>query len=136
MPPKPTYEELAQRVKELERKALEGKQTGEEIIKRQRFLESVLYSAPDAIVTLNSAHRILDWNPGAERLFGYRRDEAIGNSLDDLVSREQAYVEASAITQQVLAGEILHPLETVRYRKDGTPVNVIAAGAPIQVGGN
>jgi two-component system cell cycle sensor histidine kinase/response regulator CckA len=135
MPPKSTYEELEQRVKELERKAIEGQQTGEEIIKRQRFLESVLYSAPDAIVTLNSAHRILDWNPGAERLFGYRRDEAIGNNLDDLVSRGHAFVEATAITQQVLAGEILHPLETVRYRKDGTPVNVIAAGAPIHVGG-
>ncbi len=135
MPPKPTYEELEQTVKELERKAIEEKQTGEEIIKRQRFLESVFYSAPDAIVTLDSAHRILDWNPGAERLFGYRRTEVVGHDLDDLVARDQAFVEATANTQQVLAGEILHPRETVRYRKDGAPVNVIAAGAPIHVDG-
>jgi PAS domain S-box-containing protein len=135
MPPGPTYEELQRRVDELEKQAVEGQQDKWEIIKRQRFLESVLYSAPDAIVTLDARHQILDWNPGAEKLFGYSRDEVIGLDLDVLVARDQAFVEASGITRQVLAGEVLHPLETVRYRKDGTAVNVIAAGAPIHMGG-
>jgi len=135
MPPGPTYEELQRRVDELEKQAVEGQQDKWEIIKRQRFLESVLYSAPDAIVTLDARHQILDWNPGAEKLFGYSRDEVIGRDLDVLVARDQAFVEASGITRQVLAGEVLHPLETVRYRKDGTAVNVIAAGAPIHMGG-
>lgn len=135
MTPGPTYEELQRRVEELEKQAVEGHQNKWEIIKRQRFLESVLYSAPDAIVTLDSRHNILDWNPGAEKLFGYSRDEVIGRDLDELVARDQAFVEASGITRQVLAGEVLHPLETVRYRKDGTTVNVIAAGAPIHMSG-
>ena len=135
MPPGPTYEELQRRVEELEKQAVEGHQNKWEIIKRQRFLESVLYSAPDAIVTLDSRHHILDWNPGAEKLFGYSREEVIGQDLDALVARDKAFVEASEITRQVLAGEVLHPLETVRYRKDGTTVNVIAAGAPIHMSG-
>jgi PAS domain S-box-containing protein len=135
MPPGPTYEELQRRVEELEKQAVEGHQNKWEIIKRQRFLESVLYSAPDAIITLDSRHHILDWNPGAEKLFGYSREEVIGQDLDALVARDQAFVEASGITRQVLAGEVLHPLETVRYRKDGTTVNVIAAGAPIHMSG-
>ncbi len=49
-----------------------------EIHRRQKFLESVLYHAPDAIVTLDEKHRIIDWNPGAVKMFGYSPGEVIG----------------------------------------------------------
>jgi PAS domain S-box-containing protein len=106
-----------------------------ELARRRKFLESVLHQAPDAIVTLDARNRVRDWNPGAERLFGYTREEAEGRSLDDLVARDAEAREAAAITARVLSGETLQPLETQRYRKDGTPVSVIASGAPILVGG-
>lgn len=107
----------------------------EEIRRRQQFLESVLYHAPDAIVTLDERHRVIDWNPGAVKMFGYSPEEAIGIQLDDLVARHHHHAEAGRKTAQVLSGRRVEAFETVRYRKDGTPLHVIAAGSPILVEG-
>ena len=46
---------------------------------------AILESALDAIVALDSEGRILDFNPAAERLFGYRRSNVLGNFLSDLI---------------------------------------------------
>jgi len=105
-----------------------------EIRNRQQFLESVLYHAPDAIITMDASHRVIDWNPGAVKMFDYTAEEAIGRQLDDLVAPGEAHREAETITRQVLAGKRIEAFETIRYRKDGAPVNVIAAGSPIRVG--
>ncbi len=107
----------------------------EENLKRKRFLESLLYHAPDAIVTLDSEHRVMDWNPGAVAMFGYTPEEAIGRPLDELVARGKKHAEACRKTRQVLSGRRLEAFETVRYRKDGSPLRVIAAGSPIMVDG-
>ncbi|MFW6147085.1 MAG: PAS domain-containing hybrid sensor histidine kinase/response regulator [Thermodesulfobacteriota bacterium] len=111
------------------------KEAEKEIEKREKYLESVLYNAPDAIITLDASHHVLEWNPGAEQIFGYTRDEAIGKNLDDLVACPDIADEARSYTQQVLSGKRLLPTETVRYRRDGTPVNVILAGSPILMDG-
>jgi len=105
-----------------------------EIEERQVYLEGVLRDAPDAIVTLDARHRIAEWNAGAERLFGYSQEEAIGHNLDDLVTNPDVFEEAAGFTQAVLGGKELPPTEAVRYRKDGSPVDVIVAGSPILVG--
>ncbi|MBL0716271.1 MAG: PAS domain S-box protein [Desulfosarcina sp.] len=105
----------------------------EEIRQRRQFLESVLYHAPDAIVTLDATHRVIDWNQGAVQIFGYTPDEAIGTLLDDLVARNTAHREAGRKTRQVLSGQRVEAFETIRYHKDGSPVHVIAAGSPIMV---
>jgi PAS domain S-box-containing protein len=115
-----------------ERKLLE-----QQIEERRLYLESVLACAPDAIVALDATHNILEWNPGAERLFGYGREEALGRNIDHMITHSdtQVYQEAVDYTRQVLAGGTIPPSEAVRYRKDGTPVDVIVAGAPILVRG-
>jgi PAS domain S-box-containing protein len=103
--------------------------------KRQRYLESVLASAPDAIVTMDPQHRVVDWNTGAEKLFGYQEQEVIDKDLDMLITREENLEEAIAFTQLISKGEMLLPTEAVRYRRGSSPVNVIIAGAPIVVDG-
>lgn len=127
--------ELRHRIVELEASEIERKQSEEEIKKRQKYLEAVLHDAPDAIITLDASHHVLEWNPGAEKIFGYTRDEAVGKNLDDLVSGPDVVDEAKANTKKVLSGQNLSPTETIRYRKDGTAVNVIVAGSPIQIDG-
>jgi PAS domain S-box-containing protein len=102
---------------------------------RRRYLEAVLTSVPDAIVTLDKQHRVVEWNPGAEVLFGYSPEETIGRELDSLVTAADTFEEATAITRRVMAGEDVPPTETVRYRQDGSPVAVTLAGSPILVGG-
>jgi len=127
--------ELRHRIVELEALQMERGRSEDETRKRQEYLEAVLREAPDAIVTLDASHRILEWNPGAERIFGYTRYEAAGKNLDDLVTQPDVADEARAATRKVLSGENLFPFETIRYRRDGTPVNVIAAGSSIEIEG-
>ncbi len=115
-----------------ERKRLE--QVSEE---RRLYLESVLDCTPDAIVTTDARHIVSEWNPGAEQLFGYTPQEAVGHDLDELITApdKEMLQEATGLTQRVLDGEPVLPFETIRYRKDGTSVHVTAAGAPILVEG-
>ena len=131
----PTYDQLLQRVNRLEKRQKEQRRVEEELAKRQKYLESVIHHAPDAIVTLDSSHRVLEWNPGAESIFGYTCEEVLGRDLDDLISRDSVIQEARDITRRVMNGKSLPPLETVRYTKNGTPVQVIASGSPIFLDG-
>jgi len=112
------------------------RQLEQQIEERRVYLEGVLACAPDAIVTLDAHHHVLEWNRGAEELFGYSQEEAFGRNVDDLIAVFDAgtFDEATGLTRQVLGGEPVPPTETVRYRKDGTPIDVIVAGAPIPVG--
>ncbi len=103
----------------------------EEIEERRMYLEGVLGAAPDAIVTLDAHHRIVEWNAGAERLFEYSRKEVIGQNIDCLVTSTDTFEEVVGFTKMVMSGEGLSPVETIRYRKDGSPVDVIVAGSPI-----
>lgn len=95
----------------------------------------MLESAPDAIVTLDENHRIIDWNRGATELFGYSKEEVVGRDVDCIISRQDTILEARSYTEKVLGGERIPPVETVRYRRDGTPVDVLLSGAPIIVDG-
>ncbi len=114
--------------------AIENARLFEEIEERRLYLETVLGAAPDAIVTLDDRFQVVEWNAGAERLFGYSREEAVGQHLDHLVTSPDVLKEAIGFTQRVLGGKELPPTEAVRYRKDGSPVDVIVAGSPIFVG--
>jgi diguanylate cyclase (GGDEF)-like protein/PAS domain S-box-containing protein len=119
----------------VQRDITQRKRAEREIEERRLYLEGVLGAAPDAIVTTDARHRIVEWNSGAERLFGYSREEVIGQNLDHLITNPDVFEEAIGFTQAVMSGKDLPPVETVRYRKDGSPVDVIVAGSPILVGG-
>jgi PAS domain S-box-containing protein len=101
---------------------------------RQMYLEGVLSAVPDAIVTLDAEHKVVEWNPGAQRLFGYTPQEAIGWDLDNLITNPDVFDEAVGFTRTALNRQPVGPLETVRYRQDGSPLDVILSGAPIFVG--
>ncbi len=122
----------------LYRDITEEKRLEREAEERRLYLESVLHSAPDAVITADNKQMILEWNPGAERLFGYTSDEVVGKNIDDLITghNSNALKEAAYLTQQVLVDKRgVPPTETIRYRKDGTPVDVIVSGSPIVMGG-
>ncbi len=109
-------------------------ETARELEKRRLYLESVLSAAPDAIVTLNARHLISEWNRGAEKLFGYSASEVIGKNLDNLIATQEVIDEATNLTKLAMKGQEISPMETIRYKKDRSPVNVILAGSPILVG--
>ncbi len=111
----------------------ERKQAEIEVQKRQVYLESVLHNAPEAIVTLDASNLVLEWNPGAEQIFGYTRQEVVGKNIDDLIALPEVHQEATTLTRKALSSRKIPPRKTVRYRKDGTPVPVILAAAPILI---
>ena len=102
---------------------------------RQEYLEGVLKSAPDAIVTLSADSYVTGWNKGAERLFGYTSGEAIGKNIDTLVADGDPakFEEAVGFSNQVSSKIHVDPFETIRFCKDGSPVNVILSGSPVLV---
>jgi PAS domain S-box-containing protein len=113
-----------------ERKALEQKTE-----ERRRYLEGILQSSHDAIVTLNQDCTVREWNPGAEALFGYSAEEAAGRHIDSLVTggNDERHAEARELSEEVKRGSIIASQEALRYRKDGTSVPVLLSAAPIRI---
>lgn len=72
----------------LQRRASTGNVSGQEML-TMFFAEAgyrqLVQTAADAIVVLDPALRVLLWNPAAETIFGYTRDEAVGMSFPNLV---------------------------------------------------
>ena len=103
---------------------------------RRLYLERVLACTPDAIVALDNQNRVREWNAGAEKLFGYSREEASGCDIDELIAALDAemFQEAKSLTRQVIAGEMVPSTETIRYRRGGSPVEVSVAASPILIG--
>ena len=48
-------------------------------------LEKLVEAAGDAVVAADAEGRITLWNPAAERIFGFSRGEALGQSLDIII---------------------------------------------------
>ncbi|MDD5367421.1 MAG: PAS domain S-box protein, partial [Gallionellaceae bacterium] len=62
----------------------------------EAMFRSLSESARDAIILLDAQGRIAHWNPGAERLFGYARAEAIGKTMHHLLPVESQREKADA----------------------------------------
>jgi PAS domain S-box-containing protein len=85
-------------------------------------LAAIVSSSPDAMISISPEGGIASWNGGAQRLFGYPPEEAIGQSFTLIVPGD-ASEEHGAIFPRALAGEAID-VETVRLAKGGKPVNV------------
>ena len=105
-----------------------------ELQRRKQYLEALLELSPTAIVTIDLNEEVTSWNPAAETLFGYSRQEAIGRNIDDLVARsDEVRAEAVGVSKQLGKAREVHAT-TQRTRKDGTLVDVDVRAAPIFVG--
>jgi PAS domain S-box-containing protein len=74
---------------------------------------------------------IQTWNGGAEQLFGYRADEAVGKPVSILYPPERLG-ELDEIIERLHRGESIEQLETVRRRKDGTDIHVVLSISPVR----
>jgi PAS domain S-box-containing protein len=105
-----------------------------ELQRQKQYYQSLLEASPTAIVTIDPDHQVTSWNPAAEKLFGYGREEAIGQDIDALVANSEAvHHEAVQLNRQTReAGQVR--LTTRRTRKDGSLVDVDVRAVPIRVG--
>ncbi|MFL6691751.1 MAG: CheR family methyltransferase, partial [Ramlibacter sp.] len=95
------------------------------------WLSAVISATSDAIISFALDQTILSWNTGAQRLFGYTPDEAIGKSVAILNSEGHGDEQARLI-EQIAAGQQVENLETMRRRKDGSQVDVAVTASPIK----
>jgi PAS domain S-box-containing protein len=86
-------------------------------------LAAIVDSSDDAIIGKSLDGTIRSWNQGAERIFGYRADEAIGMPIS-LLQPPGRQAEEPEIIQRIQKGERVQPFETVRRRKDGRDIDV------------
>src|SRR5262249_51697425 len=86
---------------------------------------------PDAVLSLTPFGIVTSWNPGAERIFGYRGDEIIGKSVT-LTIPDDLLEEARKIGETIYAGGSIENLETRRLRKDGTVIDVLVSASGIR----
>lgn len=94
------------------------------------FLSSIIESSDDAIIGKDLTGRVVSWNTGAERIFGYTAAEIVGFSIERLLAPDRPD-EEQRILENAKRGET-HLYETVRIRKDGTPVDLSLAVSPIR----
>jgi PAS domain S-box-containing protein len=97
---------------------------------RDSLLAAIVESSDDAIISKDLAGTITSWNRGAERIFGYTREEAIGQSIT-LIGAPGHSNEALEILERIKKGERVDHYETVRQAKDGRRVNISLTVSPI-----
>jgi PAS domain S-box-containing protein len=86
-------------------------------------MAAVVESSHDAIIGLTTEGIVLTWNHGAERIYGYAVEEAMGRSVLFLSPPERS-VEDSKLLDMVDHTDALENFETVRVKKDGTRVQI------------
>jgi PAS domain S-box-containing protein len=94
-------------------------------------LQALIDSSPLALAEFGLDRRIRLWNPAAERIFGWSREEMIGRG-DLPMAPPSKRAESEELFARVRAGEQLNDYETVRQRKDGTLVDVSIAAGPVR----
>lgn len=95
-------------------------------------LAAVVESSLDGIIGKSLDGHVMSWNHGAELIFGYTAEEAMGRYLASLIVPDELQEEEIAILQAIGRGESIARLETRRRRKDGSIIQVSAAIAPIR----
>lgn len=99
-------------------------------VQAEQRLASIVDSSEDAILERDLSGLIRSWNKGAERLFGYKAEEAIGMAAATLTPDEHRNEEL-ALLARVVAGEKVGRQATVRRRRDGTTTEVSLSLSPI-----
>ena len=94
---------------------------------------AIIKSSDDAILSKDLNGTIMTWNRGAELLFGYTAEEAVGRPVTMLIPMDRQD-EEPYILERVRRGEKVDHYETIRQRKDGSLVDISLTVSPIKNG--
>jgi PAS domain S-box-containing protein len=105
----------------------------ERSIETQSLLAAIVASSDDAIISRTLEGKILTWNAGAERIFGYSAAEVMGRPITMLMPPERQIEEANLL-ERLRQGERIEHFETVRVAKDGRRLDISLTVSPIRDG--
>lgn len=94
-------------------------------------LAAIVASSDDAIISKTLDGIIRSWNTGAQRLFGYTAQEAIGQPITLVIPRDRQS-EEQVIIERLRRGERIEHFETVRMTKDGRLINISLTVSPLR----
>jgi PAS domain S-box-containing protein len=96
-----------------------------------RRYAAIVESSEDAIISKDLGGVITSWNRGAEKIFGYTADEALGRPMLMLFPADRTD-EEPRILDQIRRGENVDHFETVRLHKNGTRIDVSMTISPLR----
>jgi diguanylate cyclase (GGDEF)-like protein/PAS domain S-box-containing protein len=96
----------------------------------QARLAAIVEASDQAILGLSPELVVTSWNPGAERVFGYQADEAVGRSVFDLLLPPNRRAQDSAL-HRVVRGERLSAHQTEVRTKDGRLLPISVSASPM-----
>lgn len=125
-------------VRDAEGRVIGASKIARDVTERHRIetdsllLGAIVDSSDDAIISKDLNGVITSWNKSAERLFGYRAEEAIGQSVSQLLIPEDRQDEEPAILSRLRRGERVDHFQTKRKRKDGTLLDISLTISPVK----
>ncbi len=97
------------------------------------YLAAIVDSSDDAIIGKTLDGTIISWNRGAERIYGYTADEAVGKPIAILIPDDRRD-ELPGIFERLRRGERIDHYQTVRVRKDGKRLTISVTISPVRDG--
>ena len=104
----------------------------EESNKDRLRLATIVEQSEDAIISKDNQARVTSWNQGAQRMFGYTREEMLGQHITRLFPADRLH-EEDLLVSRLRAGEVVSNFETVRQHKSGRRIPV-SLGMSLLVG--
>ena len=96
------------------------------------LFEGLFDNAPESIVLVTPDSIITRVNRAFLSMFGWEREEVMGKNIDELLTSQETRSEAYSITHEIKDGaELYTEIETMRLKKDGTPLDVSIIGVPV-----
>ncbi|OGU17366.1 MAG: hypothetical protein A2076_03975 [Geobacteraceae bacterium GWC2_53_11] len=124
-------DELEERVEQRTRELLSVNKQAEE---QEHLLSAIVQSSDDAIIAKDLDGVILSWNSGAERIYGYSAEEAVGRKISMLIPPDHPQ-ELEQLLTHIKRGERVEHFTTERIRKDGARISISLTASPIRGGG-
>ncbi len=119
--------ELAASNARLEREIARRQNAQDSLAESEVKFRSVVESAQDGIITIDSKGRLVSLNQGAETLFGYRREELLGKTITKLIPKSMRTAATMTLESLANGGEqqlLKRPLESCGLHRDGTEISI------------
>jgi len=104
-----------------------------EMTRASELVRAIIDTSPFATMAFDTDHRILFWNSGAERMFGWRADEVVGGPFPpDAIPPTERKSREARIRRVMAGGEPLHGARVKRLTRDGRALTLEIYGAALR----